>query len=75
MKTIDPYKDSITFGKYNGLIYDDIAEIDPHYIIWLKENVKTVKLPKDYTDAIEWDIMDVEDVYLDAWGEWMSRYG
>lgn len=72
---IDPYKDVITFGKYKGETYDEIAEYDPSYIIWIKENVKGVKLPSDYTDAIEWDIMDSEDVYLDAWGQWMSRYG
>jgi hypothetical protein len=72
---IDPYKDVITFGKYKGKVFDEIAEIDPSYIIWVKENVKTITLPKDYTDAIEWDIMDSEDVCLDAWGGWMSRYG
>ena len=72
---IDPYKDVITFGKYKGEIYDEIAERDPSYIIWIKENVKGVELPSDYTDAIEWDIMDSEEVYLDAWGGWMSRYG
>jgi len=72
---VDPYQDVITFGKYKGEIFDTIAEKDPSYIIWVKENVKTVTLPQDYTDAIEWDIMDNEDEYLDAWGEWMSRYG
>jgi len=63
---IDPYKDIITFGKYKGELYDKVAELDPSYIIWIKENVKSVTLPKDYTDAIEWDIMDSEDDYLDA---------
>lgn len=72
---IDPHKDFINFGKYSGMLYDDVAEIEPSYIVWIDENVKTVKIPKDYVDAIRWDLMDEEDTYLDAWGGWMSRYG
>ena len=64
---VDPYKDRISFGKYNGEIFDEIAEKDPSYIIWVDENVKYLKLPKEYTDAIRWDIMEEEEEYLDAW--------
>ena len=36
--------DTITFGKYNGQTFDEIADIDPDYISWLDGNVKDVKL-------------------------------
>jgi hypothetical protein len=77
MKSINPYKDVITFGKYKGEIFDEIAEKDPNYIIWLSENVKTIKLPQRYIDAVEMDVREEESEeseYLDAWGSWMSRY-
>ena len=48
---IDPYTDFINFGKYSGMLYDDVTEIEPSYIVWIDENVKTVKLPKDYVEV------------------------
>lgn len=71
---IDPYKDIITFGKYKGEIFDEIAEKDPKYIIWLYENVETIKFPTRYIEAIERDVLEEESEYLDAWESWMSRY-
>jgi hypothetical protein len=71
---INPYSDVLTFGKYKGRIIDEVAEIDPSYILWVDENIKTISLPKRYVDAIEMDVREVEDEYLDAWGSWMSRY-
>jgi hypothetical protein len=71
---INPYTDTISFGKYKGEIFDEIAERDPNYIMWLKDNVKDLKFPKGYIDAIEMDIREEESEYLDAWAGWMSRY-
>jgi hypothetical protein len=73
--TINPYEYVIQFGKHNGKSIDEISEIDPSYIVWLHENVKTITIPQEYVDAIKMDIYDREDEFLDAWGGWMSRYG
>jgi hypothetical protein len=51
-------EDKITFGKYNGKTFDEIADIDPDYIIWLNENVKTVKLPQEFVNAVEMDVRE-----------------
>ena len=52
---VDPITDKITFGKYKGKTFDEIADIDSGYILWLAENVKDVKLPKDFLTAVEMD--------------------
>jgi hypothetical protein len=64
---IDPYKDKVGFGKYADKTYYDVAEIDPSYILWVKDNVKGVNLPVDFTDAVEWDLMEEEEEYLSQW--------
>ena len=38
----DP-EDIITFGKYKGKTFDEIADIDPDYILWLDEKVNFLK--------------------------------
>ena len=48
--------DQIPFGRYKGKTLEEIAEIDPEYILWLHENVKTVKIPRSLWEGIEWDI-------------------
>lgn len=73
--TINPYEYVLPFGKYNGKLLDEISEIDPSYIVWLHENVKTITIPKEYMDEVKMNIYEREDEFLDAWGGWMSRYG
>ena len=51
-------EDKITFGKYNGQTFEQIANIDPDYILWLDENVKDVKLPKKWIECVEMDIRE-----------------
>ena len=51
-------EDTITFGKYKGKTFDEIADIDPDYILWLDENVKDVKLPKKWVEAVEMDVRE-----------------
>lgn len=36
-------KTPLTFGKYKGLIPDEISEFDPGYIVWLHRTVKPKK--------------------------------
>ena len=51
-------EDAITFGKYKGKTFEEIANIDPDYILWLDENVKDVKLPKKWIECVEMDIRE-----------------
>ena len=51
MKEVKP-TDAITFGKYNGQTFGEIADIDPDYILWLDGNVKDVKLPKKWIECV-----------------------
>jgi hypothetical protein len=51
-------EDKITFGKYNGKTFDEIADVEPDYILWLDKNVKTIKLPKSFVDAVEMEIRE-----------------
>jgi len=37
----------IPFGKYKRKTFNQISQIDPYYIIWITENVKSIKLPKN----------------------------
>jgi hypothetical protein len=57
MKKVKP-TDFITFGKHTGKTFDEIADIDPDYILWLDENVKDVKLPKKWIECVEMDIRE-----------------
>jgi len=50
--------DTITFGKYNGQTFEEIANIDPDYILWLDKNVKDVILPKKWIECVEMDIRE-----------------
>jgi hypothetical protein len=51
-------KDIITFGKHKGKAFDEIADIDPDYILWLNENVEDVKLPKKWLECVEMDVRE-----------------
>jgi uncharacterized protein (DUF3820 family) len=57
MKKVKP-TDTITFGKYKGKTFDEIADIDPDYILWIDENVKDVKLPKKWIECVEMDVRE-----------------
>lgn len=67
-------KDIITFGKFKGKSFDEIAEIEPSYILWLNENVDSIKFSKKWLDLVEQDVREQEDVLLDAWSEWYAKY-
>lgn len=67
-------KDIITFGKYKGKSFDEIAEIEPSYILWLNENVDSIKFPKKWLELVEQDVREQREVLLDAWSEWYAKY-
>ena len=62
--------DTITFGKYNGQTFDEIADIDPDYILWLDKNVKDVKLPKKWIECVEMDIRERDSELRDIISEY-----
>ncbi len=62
-------EDIITFGKYKGKTFDEIADIDPDYILWLDENVKDVKLPKKWIESVEMDVRERDSELYDILAE------
>lgn len=60
-------EDKITFGKYKGKTFNEIADIDSNYIIWLNENVKTMKLPIKFVDEVQIDVRQEKDVLAEYW--------
>jgi translation elongation factor P/translation initiation factor 5A len=64
-------EDKITFGKYNGKTFYEISYIDPDYIVWLNESVKTIKLPKKFVDEIQTYIKEenseMHDILAEYW--------
>ena len=62
-------EDKITFGKYNGKTFEEIANIDPDYILWLDEKVKDVKLPKKWIECVEMDIRERDSELHDILAE------
>ncbi len=62
-------EDIITFGKYKGKTFDEIADIDPDYILWLDEKVKDVKLPKKWIEAVEMDVRERDSELHDILAE------
>ncbi len=47
MKTLQP-TDIITFGKHKGKTLTEIAELDAGYIVWLDEEIKSIKIDTDF---------------------------
>jgi hypothetical protein len=47
MKTLQS-TDIITFGKYKGKTLNEIAELDAGYIVWLDEEIKSIKIDTDF---------------------------
>ena len=58
--------DTITFGKYKGKTFNEIANTDPDYIIWLDENVKTINLPERFVDVVKTETSDLHGVVLES---------
>jgi hypothetical protein len=59
----------ISFGKYKGKTFDEIADIDPDYILWFDENVKTIKLRKSFVEAVEMDVRERDSELRDILAE------
>ena len=63
--------DMIPFGKYRRKTFKQISQIDPYYIIWITENVKSIKLPKKFVDEIQTYIKEenseMHDILAEYW--------
>jgi len=59
MKSLETVLD---FGKYKGKTLDEVGDIDPSYICWLHENIKSVKIPKWFAEACERDVREEDEV-------------
>jgi hypothetical protein len=59
-------EDTITFGKHKGKTFNEISNIDPDYIVWLNENVKTIKLPEKFVDIVKTETSDLHSVILES---------
>ena len=62
--------DTITFGKHKGKTFEEIANIDPDYILWLDKNVKDVNLPKKWLECVEMDIRERDSELRDIISEY-----
>lgn len=65
MKEVKP-TDTITFGKHKEKTFEEISNIDPDYIIWLDENIKTIKLPERFVDVVKTETSDLHSVVLES---------
>ena len=67
--------DMIPFGKYRRKTFKQISQIDPYYIIWITENVKSIKLPKKFVDEVQRGITEENNELNDAVAEyWRLNY-
>lgn len=67
--------DMITFGKYKRKTFNQVSKIDPYYIIWITENVKSIKLPKKFVDKVQHSITEKDNELNDAVAKyWRLNY-
>ena len=45
----------ISFGKYKHRTIREVAEIDPGYIVWVHQNVKSFEIPDNIAEACSLD--------------------
>ena len=74
IRNLDPDKAPLYFGKYQGKTPNEIADIDPSYIVWLFDQRGPNSCTKDLADLCresleEQDESEESDLYDDiTWG-------
>lgn len=64
----------LTFGKYKGKTVEEIAEADPWYIVWLKDNVE-VASPLISQELYNDCRMEVDEMERESWGgDWEPMF-
>lgn len=51
----------LKFGKHEGLTPNEIAELDPDYIIWMYENIDPPPCSSDLVMAAELELVEKAD--------------
>ena len=51
----------LAFGKYKGKTPEEVAELDPSYVVWMYENVKPAPCSKALAVDCEQDQRDDEE--------------
>lgn len=63
----------MTFGKHKGLSLKSLLDVDPGYIVWLKEEA-VLNIPDDiYNQAIEKDMENDDYGFDNGWSTWMDE--
>lgn len=62
-------KTPLGFGKHKGKTPEEIADVDPGYIVWLYENVKPPKVSRTLYVACEDQAGDLDenDLLMEKW--------
>lgn len=60
----------VMFGKYKGHSPEEIAVIDPGYILWMYANVKPTRCSKELRDGCEYEINTNQTSEHDRRPEW-----
>lgn len=55
----------LEFGKYKGFTPNEIAEHDPHYMIWVYENITNQVVSRNLVDRCRSAITSYEEERLD----------
>ena len=45
----------LSFGKYKGHTPEEVAVVDPSYVVWMFDNIKPAKCSKELRDGCEWE--------------------
>jgi len=56
----------LDFGKHVGLSLDEIAEVDPTYIIWMNDNLGGFDINQEFVDSVRMDIEEEEAESFDV---------
>ena len=65
----------LMFGSYKGLTPNQVADIDPRYVVWMFRAVKPAPCSKKLAEACQMDEYDegaeAEDLHygIDGWGD------
>lgn len=53
----------LEFGKYKGRTPDQVADIDPSYVVWMWENVVPKRCSRILADACMQDVLENEESF------------
>lgn len=60
-------KPKFAFGKYNGKTLEYVAQVDPEYIVWVRDNVSRQYWPEGFLKVCREVQYSAEEDEMDAW--------